>query len=183
VDRSEALALLREHTTNEALIRHALAVEAAMRFYARLFGEDEELWGIVGLLHDLDWERYPDLKDHPFRGAEILRQRGYPETVVRAVLAHADHTGVPRRTPMERALFAVDELTGFILAVAMVRPSRRLAEVDVASVQKKLKDKAFARGVKREDVRRGAAELGIALENHIGNLLLALETIAADIGL
>jgi putative nucleotidyltransferase with HDIG domain len=177
------LALLREYTQAEHLIRHAFAVEAAMRHYARLLGGEPERWGITGLLHDFDYERYPSLEEHPWRGVEILRARGYPEDICRAILAHGDHTGVPRTTPMEHALFAVDELSGFVLAVAFVRPGRSLAEVDVRAVEKKLKDKAFAKGVNREDVRRGAEEVGLTLPEHIGNVLTALTAVAAEVGL
>ncbi len=181
--REEAYQLLTEYTKKEALIKHALAVEAAMAAYARKFGEDETAWRIVGLLHDFDYEMYPSLEDHPFKGAEILRQRGFPESWIRAILAHAEHTGVPRDTLMAKALFAVDELCGFITAVALVRPSRSLAEVTVKSVKKKMKDKSFARQVKREDIIRGAEELGVALEEHIQFVIQAMQGIADQLGL
>jgi putative nucleotidyltransferase with HDIG domain len=181
--RDEALALLHEHTQGDSLRRHALAVEAAMREYARHFGCEEELWALAGLLHDMDYESYPSLQDHPFKGAEILRRRDYPETLVHAVLAHAPHTGVARDSLLDRSLFACDELCGFVMAVAMVRPSRRLADVEVGSVVKKLKDKAFARNVNREEIRLGAAELQIELDAHIARVLAALKGAAPLLGL
>ncbi len=181
VDREEALRLLREYTKNENLIKHGLAVEAAMRAYARRFGEDEELWAITGLLHDFDYERFPE--EHPLRGAAILEERGYPEEVVYAIKAHADHTGLERKSLLDKALFAVDELTGMIVAVALVRPSKKLAEVTVSSVKKKMKDRSFARGVNREDIVRGAAELGVELDEHIGVVLEAMQGIASELGL
>lgn len=181
LDREAALALLREYTKNENLIKHALAVEAAMRAYARRFGEDEEKWGITGLLHDFDYEMFPE--EHPLRGAAILEEKGYPEDVIYAIKAHADHTGLERKSPLDKALFAVDELTGMIVAVALVRPSKKLADVTVQSVLKKMKDKSFARGVNREDLRRGAEELGIPLEEHIGVVLKAMQEIAPQLGL
>ncbi len=181
--REQAYALLTEYTQKENLIKHALAVEAAMRAYAQKFGEDEEAWGIVGLLHDFDYERYPSLEDHPFKGAEILREKGYPEEWIEAILGHAEHTGVPRKTLMAKTLFAVDELCGFITAVALVRPDKKLESVKVKSVKKKLKDKAFARQVSREDIRKGAEELGVELEDHISFVLDAMKKIAPDLGL
>ncbi|RMG65230.1 MAG: HDIG domain-containing protein [Calditrichaeota bacterium] len=181
--REEAYQLLTEYTKKEALIKHALAVEAAMAAYARKFGEDETAWRIVGLLHDFDYEMYPSLEDHPFKGAEILRQRGFPEAWVKAILGHAEHTGVPRDTLMAKALFAVDELCGFITAVAYVRPNRSLAEVTVKSVKKKMKDKSFARQVNREDIIRGAEELGVPLEEHIQFVIEAMQGIADQLGL
>ncbi|NOX38862.1 MAG: HDIG domain-containing protein [Calditrichaeota bacterium] len=183
MNREEAFQLLTEYTKKENLIKHALAVEAAMRAYAREFGEDEETWGIVGLLHDFDYERYPSLEDHPFRGAEILRQKGVPEEWVEAILGHANHTGVPRRTRMAKTLYAVDELCGFITAVAYVRPSKKIADVTVKSVKKKLKDKAFARQVSREDIFRGAEELGVPLDEHIDRVIRAMQSIADQLGL
>ncbi|HOS95387.1 MAG TPA: HDIG domain-containing protein, partial [Armatimonadota bacterium] len=155
--RDDAYALLTEYTKTPSLIGHALAVEAAMRFYAAKLGGDPEEWAAVGLLHDMDYERWPDLEDHPFRGAEIMRDRGVPELWIRAVLSHGDHTGVPRETPMEKALFAVDELTGFIVACALVRPSRSLADLGAKSVKKKMKDRSFAAKVNREAIEAGAA--------------------------
>jgi len=183
MNRQDAWNLLCEYTQTENLRRHALAVEACMRYYARLWGEDEELWGIVGLLHDMDYEQHPSLEEHPFVGMEILRQRGYPEEVVRAVGAHADHTGIPRQTRMEHTLFACDELTGFVTAVALVRPNKKLAEVDVAAVRKKMKDKAFARAVSREDLLKGAEEIGLPLEEHVQHVINAMSTIAGELGL
>ncbi len=181
--REEAYSLLTEYTKKENLIKHALAVEAAMRAYARKFGEDEEAWGIVGLLHDFDYEKYPSLEDHPFKGAEILREKGYPEEWIEAILGHAEHTGVPRKTNMAKALFAVDELCGFITAVALVRPDKKLDSVKVKSVKKKLKDKAFARQVSREDIRKGAEELGVDLDEHIAFVLEAMKSVADKLGL
>lgn len=183
MNREQAWALLCEYTPSENLRRHALAVEACMRYYARLWGEDEQLWGITGLLHDLDYEQHPSLEEHPFVGMEILRQKGYPEEVVRAVGAHADHTGIPRQTRMEHTLFACDELTGFVTAVALVRPNKKLAEVDVAAVRKKMKDKAFARAVSREDLLKGAEEIGVPFDEHVQNVINAMSTIADELGL
>jgi putative nucleotidyltransferase with HDIG domain len=183
MNRQDAWNLLCEYTQTENLRRHALAVEACMRYYARLWGEDEELWGIVGLLHDMDYEQHPSLEEHPFMGMEILRQRGYPEEVVRAVGAHADHTGIPRQTRMEHTLFACDELTGFVTAVALVRPNKKMAEVDVAAVRKKMKDKAFARAVSREDLLKGAEEIGLPFEEHVQHVINAMSTIAGELGL
>jgi putative nucleotidyltransferase with HDIG domain len=181
--REEALAIIHEFIKNENLVRHMLAVEAAMRFYAVKYGEDEELWGVVGLLHDFDWEIHPDLDRHPQAGAAILRQRGVPEEIIRAVLSHADHTGVPRESRMEKALFACDELTGLITAVALVRPSRSLADLTASSVKKKWKDKAFAAGAKREEIERGANELGVELWEHVENVIRAMQPVAAELGL
>ncbi|MPY87133.1 MAG: HD domain-containing protein [Luteitalea sp.] len=181
--RDEAWSLLTEYTKSESLIRHALAVEAAVRGYARRFGEDEELWGIAALLHDFDYERWPDLSEHPFRGAEILRERGYPELIVRAVLSHGDHTGVPRQTKLEHALFACDELCGFITAAALVRPSKSVLDLSSSSVRKRMKDKAFARAVRREDLVRGAEELGIPLDEHITNVIRSMRERAEELGL
>ena len=152
--RDDAWALLTEYTKSESLLKHALAVEAAVRGYARTFGEDEKAWGIVALLHDFDYERWPSLDDHPFRGGEILRERGYPEWVIRAILSHADYSGVPRDSLLEKTLFACDELAGFITAASLVRPSKSVLDLEAASVMKRMKDKAFARGVKREDLQR-----------------------------
>jgi putative nucleotidyltransferase with HDIG domain len=181
--REQALALLHEHVGSPALRAHALAVEAAMRHYARHFGEDEDAWGVTGLLHDFDYERYPSIHEHPFRGAEILRNHGYDEEMVRAVLGHAPHTGVPRETRMAKTLFAVDEPCGLITAVAHVRPSRRLSEVTVKSVVKKMKVPGFARNISREDIVKGAAELGVDLEDHIGRCIEAMRSVAEAIGL
>ena len=169
--RQNAWTVLTEHTKGEGLRKHALAVEAAVRGYARRFGEDEEVWGAVALLHDFDYERYPDLADHPFRGAEILRSRGCPEFVVRAILSHGDHTGTPRESQLEHTLFACDEMAGFITAAALVRPSKSVQDLEAASVMKRMKDKAFAKGVSRDDLRKGAEELGLPLEEHIANVI------------
>lgn len=182
MNREEAYQLLTEYTQKEALINHALAVEAAMRAYARKFNADEEAWGIVGLLHDFDYEKYPSLEFHPMEGAKILREKGYPEEWVTAILSHAEHTGVPRETLMAKALFAVDELTGFITAVTYVRPNRSLAEVTVKSVKKKLKDKRFAAQVSREDIQQGVKELNVDLDVHIDFVIKAMQGIADKLG-
>lgn len=181
--RDEAQAILDEWTKNKNLKKHAYAVEAAMRAYARRLGEDEEKWGVLGLLHDFDYERYPDPADHPARGAEHLRGRGCPEELVQGVMAHAEHTGTPRDTAMKRAVFAVDELTGLIVAVALVRPSKKLADVTVESVLKKWNDKRFAAGVDRSLVETGARELGVPFEEHVGIVLEAMQGISGDLGL
>ena len=185
-DRREAWDLVCEYTQNINLRRHMLAVEAAMRAYARRFGEDEELWGLVGLVHDFDYERYPDVAvdGHPNTGAPILRERGYDETVVRAVLSHATEvTGVDRQTRMEHTLYAVDELTGLITAVALVRPSKDISDVAVKSVKNKWKDKAFAAGVHRGEIEAGAAALGVDLWEHVKVVLEAMQEIGEDLGL
>ena len=169
--RDNAWSLLTEYTQGESLLKHALGVEAAVRGYARTFNEDEEGWGIVALLHDFDYERWPSLDDHPFRGSEILRERGYPEWVIRAILSHADYSGVPRDSLLEKTLFACDELSGFVTASSLVRPSKSILDLEAASVIKRMKDKAFARGVKREDLRAGAELLGLPLDVHIGNVI------------
>lgn len=181
--REHALAILQEHTQGESLLKHAYAVEAAMRHYAARAGEDADAWGSAGLLHDFDYERFPSLEDHPFRGAEILRARGVDEELIQTILSHADHTGVPRTTPMRKALFAVDELCGFVTAVALVRPSRSLSDLEPASVKKKLKDKGFARNVSREDIARGAELLGLPLDEHIANVIASMKPIAPELGL
>lgn len=181
--RDDAWQLLTEYTKNKNLIKHALAVEAAMRYYASHFGEDEDLWGIVGLLHDFDYEQYPSLDDHPYKGQEILEQQGYSEIVRRGIMAHAPHTGTPRMNQMEKAIFAVDELTGFIVAVALVKPNKSLAEVDVQSVKKKMKQKGFAAAVSRDDISQGAAELGFSIEEHIQYTLTAMQKVAGELGL
>jgi predicted hydrolase (HD superfamily) len=178
-----ALAIVQEHVSNLNLIRHMLAVEAAMRFYAPKYHGDADEWGIVGLLHDFDWEIHPSLDLHPQAGVPILRGRGVPEEWIRAILSHADHTGVPRETPMEKALFACDEITGLITAVALVRPSRSLSDLTVKSVKKKWKDRSFAAGANREEIERGAAELGIDLWEHTQNVISAMQAIADDLGL
>jgi putative nucleotidyltransferase with HDIG domain len=182
-DRQAAWGLLTEFTQSESLRKHALAVEACLRAYARQHGEDEEKWGVVGLIHDFDYEKYPSLDDHPMRGSEILEQRGWPEEIRRAILSHADHTGVTRQSRLEHALFACDELAGFITAVALVKPGKSLAEVDARSVRKKMKDKAFARSVNREDITKGAQELGVELEQHIAFCIEAMKGIAGELGL
>ena len=181
--RAQAWVLLREYTQGESLIRHALAVEAAMRAYARRFGADEELWGAVGLLHDFDYEKWPDPKDHPTRGAEILRARGAPEELVTAILSHAEYLGIPRTTPLMKTLFAVDELCGFLTAAALIRPSKSILDLEAASVKKRMKDKAFARNVKREDIVKGTEELGVPLEEHIQFVIEAMRGIADELGL
>lgn len=180
--REEAWQLLCEYTQSENLRRHALAVEACMRYYARLFGEDEDLWGVVGLLHDFDYEQYPSLEAHPFRGMEILRQRGVPEGIVRAVGAHANHTGIPRETLLEKAIFACDEISGFVIAVALVK-GRTLSAVTPESVRKRMKEKSFARGVNRDDLLKGAEELGVPFDEHVAHVVKALQGIANELGL
>ena len=182
-DRDQAWCLLTEFTQSESLRKHALAVEACMRAYARKFSADEELWGTVGLLHDFDYEKYPSLEDHPYRGNEILKERGYSEEIRRAIMSHADYTGVTRETPLERALFACDELAGLITATALVKPGKSLAEVEVKSVRKKMKDKAFARSVSRDDIVNGAAGLGVELDEHISFCIEAMKGIAPELGL
>ncbi|HXY02472.1 MAG TPA: HDIG domain-containing protein [Terriglobales bacterium] len=182
-DREAAWYLLTEFTQSGSLRKHALAVEACMRAYARKFSENEELWGVVGLLHDFDYEKYPSLEDHPYKGNEVLKERGWPEEIRRAIMSHAEYTGVTRDTPMEKALFACDELAGFITAVALVKPGKSLAEVDAKSVRKKMKDKAFARSVNRNDIVAGAAELGVELEEHIAFCIEAMKGIAEKLGL
>ena len=183
MNRPEALELLHEYTQSESLRKHAYAVEAAMRAYARKLGEDEELWGVVGLLHDFDYERWPTLGEHPFKGAEVLRERGVSEEIVLACLSHWPPSGVPRDVPIRKALLAVDELAGFIIAVALVRPSKRLADVEVKSVKKKMKDKAFAAAVSREDIQQGAEEMGVGLDEHIETVLEGMKQEAEALGL
>jgi putative nucleotidyltransferase with HDIG domain len=186
--RADALAIVEEYTASDSLRKHMLAVEAAMRAYALQFGEDADRWGVAGLLHDFDYERFPNAahsptEEHPAHGVRILRERGYPEDVLQAILGHASYSGVPRDSRMARALFAVDELTGLITATALVRPSRSVLEVDARSVRKKMKDKAFARGVNRGDVIQGAAELGVELDEHITFVIAAMQANAAILGL
>ena len=183
VAREEAWSLLTEFTQSESLRKHALAVEACMRAYARKLGGDESLWGLVGLIHDFDYEKYPSAEDHPFKGSEILKERGYSEEIRRAILSHAEYSGVPRETPMEKALFACDELAGFITAATLVKPSKSLSELDARSVRKKMKDKAFARSVNRADIVNGAADLGVDLEEHITFCIEAMKAVARDLGL
>lgn len=183
MNRIEALNIVREYVKNENLIRHMLAVEAAMRFYAAKYSEDQDTWGITGILHDFDWEIHPTLEEHPQAGASILREEGVPEEIVRAVLSHADHTGIPRVTRMEKALYACDEITGLITAVALVRPSRSLLDLEASSVKKKWKDRAFAAGANREEIAKATQEFGIELWEHVSNVILAMRTIAPDLGL
>ena len=186
-DRAQAWGLLTEFTQSESLRKHALAVEACMRACAREFAADspgqEDLWGVVGLIHDFDYEKWPSLDDHPYKGNEILKERGWPEVITRAVMSHAEYTGVTRDTPMEKALFACDELAGFITAVALIKPTKSLAEVDTRSVRKRMKDKAFARKVNRDDIVNGAAELGVDLDEHIAVCIEAMKGIAVELGL
>jgi putative nucleotidyltransferase with HDIG domain len=182
-NREEAWKLLCEYTQSENLRKHALAVEACVRAYARKFGGDEALWSVTALLHDFDYEKFPNAPDHPLEGSKILRARGYPEELIQAILSHADYMDVPRQTPLQKALFACDELAGFITAVTLVRPSKSLADVAVKSVKKKFKDKAFARTVKREDIYGGASALGVDLEEHIAFCLEAMCGIADQLGL
>jgi len=181
--RQEAWNLMTEHTKSDNLRKHMLAVEAAMRFYARKFGADEEKWGIVGLLHDFDYEQHPSKEEHPFVGVKILKEKGYPEEITRAILSHAEYSGVAPESDMEKSLYAVDELTGFITAVALVRPSRSVIDVKVKSVKKKMKSKAFAANVNREDIRKGAEMLGLSLEEHIDNVIKAMQSVAPELGL
>lgn len=181
--RELALALLHEYTQKSGLVRHALAVEAGMRACARKFGGDEQAWGLVGLLHDFDYERWPTAEDHPFRGCEILEQRGYPDWFQRAILSHADYSGVARESMLEKCLFACDELCGFLTACALVAPERSIGNVDVASVRRKMKSRGFAAAVSREDMLAGAQALGLELDEHIGLVLEALQAAAADLDL
>ncbi len=183
MDRTKALSLLCEYTQSESLRKHMLAVEVCMRAYARKFGEDENKWGITGLLHDFDYEKYPTPAEHPFVGNKILEERGYPEDVRRAILSHADYSGVKRESQMEKALYACDEVSGFITASALVKPNKSLAEVEAKSVRKKMKDKAFARSVNRDDIINGAADLGVDLEEHIAFCIEAMKSIANELGL
>ena len=186
--RASALALMHEYTASESLRAHMLSVEAVMRAYAAHFGEDPERWGLTGLIHDFDYERFPNdahsaTEEHPAEGVRLLRERGYPEDVLQAILGHATYCGVPRNTRMAKALFAVDELTGLITASALVRPSRSVLDLDARSVRKKMKDKGFARGVSREDVLQGASELGVDLDGHIQFVIEAMRPVAGSIGL
>ena len=183
MNRDDAWRLLNEYTKGDSLLKHAMAVEAAVRGYARIFGEDEEAWGVVALLHDFDYERWPTPADHPFRGCEILREKGYPDWVMRAILSHADYSGVARESRLEKTLWACDEMAGFITAAALVRPSKSVLDLEPASVVKRMKDKAFARAVKREDLRKGAEELGLPLEEHIANVIAFIRERAEALGL
>ena len=181
--RDAAWALLTEWTKSESLRKHALAVDASVRGYARLFGEDEEAWGLVALLHDFDYERYQTPEDHPFRGCEELQRRGYPEWVTRAILSHADYSGVTRESRLEKTLYACDEMSGFVTAASLVRPSKSVLDLEPASVIKRMKDKAFARNVSRDDLRRGAEELNLPLEEHVGNVIRFMRERADALGL
>ena len=182
MNHSQALALVREYVNNENLVRHMLAVETAMRFYAAKFDQDQEMWGVTGLLHDFDWEIHPTLEQHPQQGALILQARGVPDEIIRAILSHADHTGVPRQTTMEKCLYACDEITGLITAVALVRPSHSLDDLTVSSVKKKWKDKAFAAGANREEIAQAAQDFGVELWEHVGNVIQAMQEIAPELG-
>lgn len=181
MNREEALMLLKQYTKSDALLKHMYAVEGAMRAYARKFGDEEEKWGIVGLLHDFDYEMYPAAPDHPMEGSKILNEKGYPEDVRRAILGHATYTGIPRDTQMAKTLYACDELCGFIMACAVIRPNK-LADLEVSSVKKKLKDKGFARNVSREDITQGCTELGVPLDEHIQFVIQAMRSIATELG-
>jgi len=183
LSRDEAWALVTEYTQSESLRKHMLGVEAAVRGYARHFGEDEDDWGAVALLHDFDYERYPDQQNHPFRGVEILKGKGYPEWVTRAILSHADYSGVPRESHLEKTLYACDEMSGFITAASLVRPSKSILDLEASSVVKRMKDKAFARAVSRDDLRRGADELGLPLDQHIANVIAFMRLRADELGL
>ena len=183
MDRSEAWELLCEYTKSDSLRKHALAVEAAMRHYARKYGDYEEKWAVVGQLHDFDYEIHPTLDKHPQEGAKILRERGVPEDIIRAALSHAEHLNLARESMMEKTLFGVDELSGFIIAVALVRPSKSILDVEASSVRKKMKDKAFARAVNREDIVKGAEAMGVDLNEHIAEVTEALKGIADELGL
>jgi putative nucleotidyltransferase with HDIG domain len=183
MNRHDALAIVQKYVQNPNLVKHMLAVEAAMRYYARKLDQDEEKWAVAGLLHDFDWEIHPTAEEHPLAGEPILREEGVPEEIIKAVLCHASHTGLPRETLMEKALFACDEITGLITAVALVRPSRALYDLKVKSVKKKWKDKSFASGVNREEIEAGAADFGVELWTHVGNVINAMDSIAEDLGL
>ena len=183
MDRAVTLALLFEYTKGEGLRKHALAVETAMRAYAKKFSADEEIWGVTGLIHDFDYEMYPQPPDHPFKGSEILKEKGYSEEVRTAILGHASYSGVPRESLMAKALFACDELCGFIVACTLVRPNKKIEGMEVSSVKKKLKDKAFARSVNREEIAQGATELGIPLDEHIQFVIDAIKRNAENLGL
>ena len=183
MNRDEALAIVREYVKNENLVRHMLAVEAAMAWYAEYFGEEVEKWRVVGLLHDFDWEIHPTLDEHPQAGVPILQERGVPEEIIHAILSHADHTAVPRESRMEKALSACDEITGLITAVALVRPSRSLHDLTASSVKKKWKDRAFAAGASREEIEKSTAEFGVPLWEHVDNVIVAMRRIAPELGL
>ena len=182
MNRTDALTLLKEFTKSDALLKHMYAVEASMRAYARKESQDEEAWGITGLLHDFDYEKYPNAPDHPLKGSEILRENGYPEDVRRAILGHAPYTGIARDTRMAKVLYACDELCGFIMACSLIRPNK-IADLEVSSVKKKLKDKGFARNVNRDDIARGCEELGIPIDEHIRFVIDAMKSISGELGL
>ena len=181
--REEAVALLYEYTKSDSLRKHGLGVEAVMRAYARKYDEDEEVWGLVGLLHDFDYEIHPTADKHPMEGSKILRERGYPEEVIYAIQCHADYLGLERKTNMDKAIFACDELAGLVTAVALVRPSKSVMDVKVKSVKKKMKDKSFARGVLREDIINGTAQLGVDIDEHIATVIEAMQGVASELGL
>ena len=183
LSRDAAWALMTEYTEGESLRKHMLAVEAAVRGYARLWGENEEEWGVVALLHDFDYERWPDQANHPFRGVEILKEKGYPEWVTRAILSHAEYSGVPRESRLEHTLFACDEMSGIVTAAALVRPSKSILDLEASSVIKRMKDKAFARAVNRDDLRKGAEEIGLPLDEHITNVIAFMRVEADALGL
>lgn len=183
MNRDHAFNIIKKYVANEGLIKHMLSVESAMQFYAEKFGQDIEKWRITGLLHDFDWEIHPSAEEHPIAGAQILRKEGVPEEIVKAILTHADHTGIPRTTLMEKTLYACDEITGLITAVALVRPSHSLYDLEYKSIKNKWKDKSFAAGANREEMLRGAEELGIDLQEHVSNIILAMRTIAEDLDL
>jgi putative nucleotidyltransferase with HDIG domain len=181
--RDEAINLVREFVKNEGLVRHMLCVEAAMRFYAEKYGEDVELWGLLGLIHDFDWEIHPTLEEHPQAGSAILRERGLSEELIQDILSHADHCGIPRDTLRRKALSACDEVTGLVTAVALVRPSRSLYDLEASSVKKKWKDKAFAAGTDRSEMEHAAKDLGVDIWEHVGNVITAMRKIAPELGL
>jgi predicted hydrolase (HD superfamily) len=183
LSRDEALKLMMEYTASESLRKHMLAVEAAVRGYARMWNEPEREWAVVALLHDFDYERWPDAENHPFRGVEILKARGYPEWVTRAILSHAEYSGVPRETRLEHTLFACDEMSGFVTAAALVRPSKSVLDLEASSVIRRMKDKAFARAISRDDLRKGAEEIGLPLDQHIANVITFMRERADDLGL
>jgi len=183
MDRNQALAIVHEYIKNENLVKHMLAVEAAMRFYAEKYDQDIELWGLTGLLHDFDWEIHPTLEDHPMAGAPLLRERDVPEEIVQAILSHADRTGVPRNTLIRKALYACDEITGLVTAVALVRPSHSLMDLEVKSVKKKWKDRAFAAGANRDEIEQATQDFGVELWEHVGNVIQAMRRIAPELGL
>ena len=183
LNRADAWALMTEYTQSESLRKHMLAVEAAVRGYARMWGENEEEWGVVALLHDFDYERWPDQQNHPYRGVEILKEKGYPEWVTRAILSHAEYSGVPRESRLEKTLWACDEMAGFVTAAALVRPSKSVLDLEASSVIKRMKDKAFARAVSRDDLKRGAEELGLPFDQHVTNVISFLRVEAEPLGL